>query len=221
MPPTTLSKARATFKAVRKPPRRLPLPDSLDGSACGPFSDLLVKVRRLQGGSKPGLADVKLRALLRRGKATAGGPARRDSDELRIVCTPLPDGQQCRTPRVFRFTTAGPAGECGSVQSGGPDGVVRKSLGCGGLNVGGGHSTVAEGPTPPNTRIDMRVECDGTTCAVSGLTATDTGDAATCSAAGCPFGPYLPSAGNFVIDSASNLPGPAAVSLLGTFELRR
>jgi len=60
------------------------------------------------------------------------------------------------------------------------------------LNVGGGNSTVAEGPTPGNAETQMNIDCTGTTCVVSGRTSAETGSAFNCSDTGCPFGPWLP-----------------------------
>jgi hypothetical protein len=78
------------------------------------------------------------------------------------------------------------------VRTGGAGGTLLKSLGCGGLNVGGGSSTVAEGPTPDNAETQFNVNCVGETCAVSARTAAETGSNTNCSDTGCGFGPYLP-----------------------------
>jgi hypothetical protein len=96
------------------------------------------------------------------------------------------------TSLALRFVTGPPSGICGSVRSGGTGGTVRKTLGCSGLNVGGGNSTVAEGPTPDNAETLMKAACPTATCTVTALTAAQTGSIKNCSDTGCAFGPYLP-----------------------------
>jgi hypothetical protein len=77
------------------------------------------------------------------------------------------------------------------VRSGGAGGTVRKSLTCGGLNIGGGQSTVAEGPTPQNAPTLLNTACSGGVCTVTARTAAQTGSNLNCSDTGCQFGPYL------------------------------
>jgi hypothetical protein len=71
------------------------------------------------------------------------------------------------TTLLLKFVTGTPVGGCGAVRSGGAAGTVRKTLGCGGLNVGAGDSTVAEGPTPDNAETQMKATCTGSTCVIS------------------------------------------------------
>lgn len=95
-------------------------------------------------------------------------------------------------PSVLRFITGAPGETCGIVRTGGVSGIDLKALGCGGLNMGGGNSTVAEGPIPDNAETQMNVTCVGPVCTVSGRSAAQTASPTNCSAGGCPFGPYLP-----------------------------
>jgi hypothetical protein len=93
---------------------------------------------------------------------------------------------------VLGFTTGAAGGTCGAVKSGGQLGTTRKSLTCGGLNIGGGQSTVAEGPTPAGAQTLMNISGGGPEFTVSGRSAAATGSNNNCSATGCQFGPYLP-----------------------------
>jgi len=83
-----------------------------------------------------------------------------------------------------------PSGPDGAVKSGGSGGVVRKVLHNYGLNIGGGTSTVAEGPIPAGGETQMNIS-GGPTYTVSGRTAAQTGDVNNCSDAGCQYGPFL------------------------------
>jgi len=104
------------------------------------------------------------------------------------------------------------------VRSGGTLGTVRKSLGCGGLNVGGGNSTVAEGPTPDNAETLMTATCPlGTTCTITARTAAQTGSNLNCSDTGCAFGPYLPIANSGTSTCVRNTFSSPASGTLTTF----
>jgi hypothetical protein len=96
------------------------------------------------------------------------------------------------TGTVLRFITGAPVGNCGVLRTGGSGGTFLKNLSCGGLNVGGGNSTVAEGPTPDNAETQFATSCTGETCTVSARTSAQTGSNNNCSNTGCAFGPYLP-----------------------------
>ncbi|HWP65419.1 MAG TPA: hypothetical protein VNO26_05850 [Candidatus Limnocylindria bacterium] len=100
--------------------------------------------------------------------------------------TTLPTGS------VLRFTTGEPSGVCGAVKSGGPGGTTRKALNCGGLSVGGGASTVAEGPTPAGASTMVNVSGTPPVLTLSGRTEAETGSNQNCSDTGCSFGPFLP-----------------------------
>ncbi|HWP65420.1 MAG TPA: hypothetical protein VNO26_05855 [Candidatus Limnocylindria bacterium] len=197
------AKAKGRVKGVKGAAGTIVIDTSalLQGSACGGLVDVLVPTKETKKGVKDGKASLSLRAQVKKNKAE-GTPGRKDTDKLTILCTPLPEGQSCPSgtttttlppvPKVLSFRTGAPTGECGSVRSGGASGTVRKVLNCGGLNVGGGNSTVAEGPTPANAETQMNVDCTGSQCTVSGRSAAETGNAFNCSAIGCPFGPWLP-----------------------------
>jgi hypothetical protein len=124
-------------------------------------------------------------------------------------------------PRILRFVTGAAGGTCGAVRSGGAGGTVRKALTCGGLSVGAGASTVAEGPTPGNALTQMNAACVGGTCTISGRTAAQTGSSTNCSNTGCAFGPYLPIANAGTSTCVRNtFSSPASGTLdtsLGTF----
>lgn len=92
---------------------------------------------------------------------------------------------------VLSFVTGAAGGTCGAVKSGGSGGTTDKALGCGGLNVGGGESTVAEGPTPGGAETQFKITGGPTNWTVSARTAADTGSNNNCSDTGCQFGPFL------------------------------
>jgi hypothetical protein len=91
----------------------------------------------------------------------------------------------------FFFRTGLAGGICGEARSGGSGGAILKNLTCGGLNIGGGASTVPEGPTPAGalTRFSL-TGCNGlvASCAVGPTPNNGSND---CSDVGCPFGPPL------------------------------
>jgi hypothetical protein len=209
-PPAALSKAKAKgkIKRVKGAAGKVVIDTSqlLQGSVCGSMVGMTIPIKETKKGPKDGKATLNLFALVKKDKA-AGTPKRKDKDKLTIVCTPVPEGGTCGTttsttsttststtliPAIFSFRTGLPTGNCGSVRSGGTEGTERKTLHCSGLNIGGGNSTVAEGPTPDNAETQMNIDCDGAVCTVSGRSATETGDPTNCSDTGCPFGPYLP-----------------------------
>lgn len=86
------------------------------------------------------------------------------------------------------FVTGPPVGNCGSFQNG-SDAEIGV-LNCGGLNLGGGNSTVLEGPTPDGAANRFKADCTGNTCTLS---ATETQSACwDCTTTGCNFGTPLP-----------------------------
>jgi hypothetical protein len=91
----------------------------------------------------------------------------------------------------LRFTTGLVGGVCGESRAGGSTGTVLNNLTCGGLNIGGGASTVPEGPTPPGADTFFTATCAGGSCTVSARTAAETGSNNDCSDTGCSFGPPL------------------------------
>jgi hypothetical protein len=192
-PASGLDKAKAKVKGAKVV---VDVAQLLEGSVCGALLDLPVTTKK--NGKKPGKATLSLNASVK----PETGKKLTDKDKLTYVCNPRPEGEACPSPTttttlppvptVFSFRTGAPVGDCGTVRTGGSGGTELKPLGCGGLNVGGGNSTVAEGPTPDNAETQMNVDCSGTTCTASGRTSAETGDATNCSDVGCPFGPYLP-----------------------------
>jgi hypothetical protein len=102
----------------------------------------------------------------------------------------------------LEFTTGTPGGTCGTVLNG--SNAVIKNLTCGGLNIGAGGSTVAEGPTPDGSISKFTLvcaaggACDGgcspPTCNI-GPTSTApplNSTAPDCTNTGCNFGTPLP-----------------------------
>jgi hypothetical protein len=70
-------------------------------------------------------------------------------------------------------------------------GSVVKTLHCGGLNIGGGPSTVAEGATPENATNRFAITgCAGSVCTLGPTLAAGVGF--DCTTTGCNFGPPLP-----------------------------
>ncbi len=87
------------------------------------------------------------------------------------------------------FTTTAGTGVCGTAESAAMPPEVF-DLACSGLNIGGGLSTVLEGPTPDGATNRFLVNCTGDDCVVS---ATPTGSSCwDCTNTGCFFGTPLP-----------------------------
>lgn len=80
---------------------------------------------------------------------------------------------------------------CGEARTGGSGGTILKTLGCGGLSIGGGDSTVPEGPTPANAPTQFNTACAAGSCTVTARTSAQTGSNNNCSDTGCVFGPFL------------------------------
>ncbi|MGH7895103.1 MAG: hypothetical protein ACREQL_10565, partial [Candidatus Binatia bacterium] len=90
---------------------------------------------------------------------------------------------------VLDFTTTPGIGVCGTSRDG-ASGVIQ-DLGCGTLNLGGGASSVPEGPIPDGATSRFVV----TSCSGSNCTLAPTGGPAgtiECTNTGCNFGPPLP-----------------------------
>src|SRR6185369_10642658 len=62
------------------------------------------------------------------------------------------------------FTTGLAGGTCGNTFSDVSGTTVIKNLTCGGLSLGGGKSTVPEGPTPDGSTSRFNADCTGNTC---------------------------------------------------------
>ncbi len=90
---------------------------------------------------------------------------------------------------MLDFSTTAGSGECGVSQMTG-GGTIR-NLSCGSLNLGGGGSSVPEGPIPDGATSRFIVSsCTGNSCT---LTASAAGGAGIdCTTATCRFGPPLP-----------------------------
>jgi len=95
------------------------------------------------------------------------------------------------TVAPLRFTTGAAGGTCGESRDGGSAGAILNSLTCGGLNIGGGGSTVPEGPTPANADTFFTATCAAGSCSITARTAAQTGSNNNCSDTGCSFGPPL------------------------------
>jgi hypothetical protein len=62
-------------------------------------------------------------------------------------------------PSILDFTVGIGGATCGSATN--SSNTVLKVLHCGGLNIGGGMSTVREGPTPDGTTNRFALSCSG------------------------------------------------------------
>jgi hypothetical protein len=96
------------------------------------------------------------------------------------------------TPAFVDFTTAAGGGTCGrTFDNVAGTGTPLRQLSCGGLNIGGGASTVPENITPDGATSRFAITgCTGNSCTL-GPTATAT-QAFDCTTTGCAFGPPLP-----------------------------
>jgi hypothetical protein len=84
------------------------------------------------------------------------------------------------------FTTVAGTGACGT-----GEGTSKTiDLACGGLNIGGGKSSVLEGPTPDGATNRFLVDCDGNDCTVCPTPTAGAGF--DCTDEGCFFGTPLP-----------------------------
>ncbi|MCW5893718.1 MAG: hypothetical protein KIT14_24655 [bacterium] len=99
--------------------------------------------------------------------------------------TTLPAGNAT----VLDFTTVVGTGACGVTRD--ASDAVLKSLTCGGLNIGGGNSTVLESITPDGGTNRMAVTgCTDDVCTLGPWAAP--GPSFDCTTTGCSFGPPLP-----------------------------
>jgi len=92
------------------------------------------------------------------------------------------------------LTTAGGATKCGVTRSvAAADGPVLGQLSCGGLNIGGGTSTVLENITPDGATNRFALSCTSPTqCTIGPTTAAGLPPRVDCTDTGCPFGVPLP-----------------------------
>jgi hypothetical protein len=95
---------------------------------------------------------------------------------------------------ILDFANGLPAGICGSAKN--ASNTVVKDLHCGGLNIGGGSSTVPEGPTPDGSQSRFMLSCAdlNSVCGISPFTTQPRLNTADpdCSDVGCNFGTPLP-----------------------------
>jgi hypothetical protein len=122
------------------------------------------------------------------------GNAWLDAKSIAELCVPSYKGAIPGSPVFLDFTTGPPnlsSCVCGNSFNATTGGSTIKDLHCGGLNVGGGPSTVAEGATPENATTRFVVTgCAGSACTLGPTTAA--GPGFDCSNTGCFFGPPLP-----------------------------
>jgi hypothetical protein len=93
-------------------------------------------------------------------------------------------------PSFLDFTTGVAGGVCGNTFSDTTGTTSIKSLTCGGLNIGGGQSTVPEGPTPDGATSRFTTSCTGSSCTLGPTSSA--GATFDCTNTGCNFGPPLP-----------------------------
>ncbi len=103
--------------------------------------------------------------------------------------------------KILEFTLSQAGGVCGTATD--DSGGVLQNLTCGGLNIGGGQSTQAEGPTPDGSVSQFGLNCTGTTCNITPIAINPSVNTAgpDCTSTGCNFGTPLP------------IPNPASPSL--------
>jgi len=95
-------------------------------------------------------------------------------------------------PTILDFTTGTPGGTCGNSRN--ASGTILKNFTCGGLNIGGGGSVIAEGPVPRGSTNRFGLSCAGTSCTVTPTAAIPPVNTAgpDCTNTGCNFGTPLP-----------------------------
>src|SRR5262249_36219621 len=115
---------------------------------------------------------------------TTGARSTTTTSTTPTTSTTLPPGTE-----LLDVTTVAGSGSCGSVLDG-SDTVIR-AIACGGLDLGGGNSSVPEGLIPDGATSRVLVgPCSGSVC---GLAPSDgSGGGIDCTDVGCNFGPPLP-----------------------------
>lgn len=92
------------------------------------------------------------------------------------------------TPLLDVTTTAG-LGDCGEIRDAGA--TPLRAIACGGLDIGGGASSVPEGLIPDGATNRFVIgNCTGSSCTLEPTAAA--GDGFDCTSTGCRFGPPLP-----------------------------
>jgi hypothetical protein len=110
---------------------------------------------------------------------------------------------------ILDFANGTPGGTCGTATN--ASNTVLKNLTCGGLSIGGGSSTVPEGPTPDGSQSRFMLSCKdlNSVCTILPFTTPPAPNSTDpdCSTTGCNFGTPLP------------IPnGPLTTCVLDTFE---
>jgi hypothetical protein len=90
------------------------------------------------------------------------------------------------------FTLTTGVGICGTAKR--ANGTVAKNLTCGGLNLGGGGSIIAEGATPAGSISRFSLSCAGPSCTIGSTSSVPPANTAgpDCTNTGCNFGTPLP-----------------------------
>jgi hypothetical protein len=186
-PPVTLKRLRVRGAAGNA---------STSSTTC---SEYTASVKTKRHGKKPGTKTVRVLAKSKKPRLT-------DNDSLIFKCKPstgtcptttttTPTTTTTTTiPQFLDFTTGPPdlvSCVSGHTYDAPTGGNVIKDLHCGGLNIGGGPSTVAEGATPENATSRFTITgCTGSVCNLGPTTAPGVGFE--CTDTGCNFGPPLP-----------------------------
>ena len=103
----------------------------------------------------------------------------------------VPADGSCPVVTFLDFTTSAPdLSGCVSGSTKDASMTVLKTLHCGGLNIGGGPSTVAEGGIPEGSTARFGATCSGSTCTLHPTSAA--GPGFECTNTGCNFGAPLP-----------------------------
>lgn len=94
-------------------------------------------------------------------------------------------------PCSLDFTNGTNPGACGEIRDAS---APIRPLGCGGLNIGGGGSTLLEGPTPDGSVSRFSIACSEGTCTVGPASVSPAPNTADpdCTDTGCRFGTPLP-----------------------------
>jgi mucin-2 len=121
------------------------------------------------------------------GGTTTTGPGGTTTTSPGGTTTTIPGGGG----GTFDFTTGPPdLSGCVSGETKDGSGATLKMLHCGGLNIGGGPSTVVEGATPEGATSRFTLTCTGNDCTLGPTAAA--GPGFECTNTGCNFGPPLP-----------------------------
>jgi flocculation protein FLO11 len=122
-------------------------------------------------------------------------PAGSDVPMMGCTASQLCDPNTCQCVDIVRtltFALGNPVNACGNIKDSG--GIVIRNLTCGGLNIGGGLSSVPEGPTPDGSVSKFSLSCTGSSCDIGPTNVVPEINTATadCTNTGCNFGTPLP-----------------------------